>query len=49
MVAHRHFDLAAERLLERLDQSRIGQRAGDVVAADGAHEREPLQAAGGGR
>jgi len=50
MMAHGHFDLAAERLLERRDQRRIGQRAGDVVAADGAHDREPVRPpAGAGR
>jgi hypothetical protein len=49
MMAHRHFDLATECVLERFDQSRIGHGARDVVAADGAHGREPVQAAGGGR
>ena len=37
-VAQRRRDVAAERLAQRLDQRRIGQRAVDLVGGDDAHQ-----------
>ena len=37
MMAHRQLDLGAERRLERVDERRIGQHPGDVIAADDLH------------
>ena len=38
-MPHRYGDVGAERLVERVDQRRIGQNAGDIFGGDDAHVR----------
>ena len=43
MVAARHDDIGAEGLGERVDESRKGERAVDLVGRDDAHRRQPVR------